>query len=299
MGKPRLTLMVGLPASGKSTYARVLGEADNTTVLSSDILRKELLGSEADQSNNDLVFKTLYERARALLKDGKNVVIDATNINAKDRKRTLSNFSDLHIERFCYVMSTPVDVCIERDKNRDRTVGENIINKFLCRFEIPMYFEGFDEIAILQYAEKDKETTREKLFDLMKVFNQDNPHHKFTLDKHCEETAKFVAKHTIDKELIEIAKLHDIGKLLTKSFDDGGVAHYYSHHNVGAYMLMSAQLFVPFTLHQIFLVNYHMNPFMWKEEKTKVKYMKLLGPELYNQLMLLHECDQLASNEEA
>lgn len=299
MGKPRLTLMVGLPASGKSTYARILGNADNTTVLSSDILRKELLGSEADQSNNDLIFKTLYERARELLKDGKNVVIDATNINAKDRRRTLSNFSDLHIERFCYVMSTPIETCIERDKKRDRTVGEDVIKKFLYRFEIPMYFEGFDEIAILQYADKDKWTTREDLFDLMKGFKQDNPHHKFTLDKHCEETAKFVEKHTMDKELIEIAKLHDIGKLLTKSFDDGGVAHYYSHHNVGAYMLMSAQLFVPFTLHQIFYVNYHMNPFMWKEEKTKIKYLRLLGYELYNKLMLLHECDQLASHEEA
>ena len=89
MGKPRLTLMVGLPASGKSTYARILGNSDNTTVLSSDILRKELLGSEADQSNNDLIFKTLYERARELLieeESEKHMDVDTINKEAILRK---------------------------------------------------------------------------------------------------------------------------------------------------------------------------------------------------------------------
>ena len=298
MGKPRLTLMVGLPASGKSTYATLEALQTGAILLSSDSIRKELLGSEADQSNNELIFKTLYDRARTHLSNGRSIIIDATNINMKDRKRTLSNFSNMDIERYCIIMSTPIEICIKRDKERNRTVGEDVIKKFLYRFEIPMYFEGFDEIVIMQWSER-KMTTREELFDLMTNFHQDNPHHKFTLDKHCEETAKFVAKHTIDNDLIDIAKLHDIGKLRTKTVDHNGVAHYYSHHNVGAYMLMSAYMADPFTLKQIFFVNYHMNPFMWKEEKTKVKYMKLLGPELYNQLMLLHECDQLASNEEA
>ena len=60
----KLIVLVGLPASGKSTYANTLAEIPNTIVLSSDKLRKELLGDESCQTNNQLVFDTLYRRAK-------------------------------------------------------------------------------------------------------------------------------------------------------------------------------------------------------------------------------------------
>ena len=118
-----LTLLVGLPASGKSTYAREKMANDNTIILSSDELRKELLGDENCQKNNDLVFKTLYKRAKEFLQNGKNVVIDATNINLKARRSALSHFEKMSIRREAIVFATPFEVCIERDKQRSRTVG--------------------------------------------------------------------------------------------------------------------------------------------------------------------------------
>ena len=132
-----LVLMVGLPASGKSTYAKSF-ESGNTIVLSSDEYRKRLLGDERCQYNNDLVFKTLYKDARELLQNGKNVVIDATNINMKARRRVLANFADLKILRQAVVMATPYLLCVRNDEHRERTVGEEVIRKFLFRFEIPM-----------------------------------------------------------------------------------------------------------------------------------------------------------------
>ena len=208
MGKPRLTLMVGLPASGKSTYAHKIAPHLKAVVLSSDTIRNELLGSEKDQSNNELVFKTLYSRAKELLIKGINVIIDATNINMKDRKRTLSNFSNLNIERYCVVMVTPIETCIELDKSRERTVGEEVIKKFLYRFEYPMDYEGFDKI----HAESIFNTIMHEQFEKMKNFNQKNPHHKFTLDKHCIECCKHLSKKTNDTDLIEAGLVHDIGK---------------------------------------------------------------------------------------
>ena len=44
---PRLIFIVGVPGSGKSTYAKTL-ESDKTKVLSSDVIRRQL-----NHQNND------------------------------------------------------------------------------------------------------------------------------------------------------------------------------------------------------------------------------------------------------
>ena len=81
-------MMVGLPGSGKSTFARdVLSASPGAVVHSSDEIRRELLGDENDQTQQALVFSTLHERVFSDLRAGKNVVYDATNINYKQRKQ--------------------------------------------------------------------------------------------------------------------------------------------------------------------------------------------------------------------
>ena len=285
-----LFLLVGLPASGKSTFAIKKLQNDNTIILSSDELRKELLGDENCQENNEIVFKTLYKRAKEYLQNGKNVVIDATNINIKSRKRALSNFEKMDIRRVAIVFATPYEICIDRDMSRKRTVGENVIKKFLYRFEIPMEYEGFDYIEIIH---NNNYYSLKNFMLKMCKFNQLNPHHKFTLDTHCIKCAEEVSNKTKNKNLELSAGIHDLGKLFTQSFDENEVAHYYNHHNVGAYMVMCCEEMLDREL--LFYINFHMNPFFWKEKKTHDKYKKLFGEELYNNLIILHECDKIAS----
>jgi len=140
--------LVGIPGCGKSTYAKTL-ENENTVVLSSDLLRKEILKDEQSQANNSLIFETLYARARENIKNGKNVVVDATNVVKEDRAKLLENFADLDISRKAIVVQTPIEICIERDKNRDRTVGEDVIFRMVESFELPSKEEGFDEIIFI------------------------------------------------------------------------------------------------------------------------------------------------------
>ena len=80
---PIVIIMVGLPASGKSYKATELSVQYNAEILSSDAIRKELFGDERSQENNELVFKTLYERANKFLLDGVGVIIDSTNTTLK------------------------------------------------------------------------------------------------------------------------------------------------------------------------------------------------------------------------
>ena len=100
-------------------------------------------------------------------------------------------------------------------------------------------------------------------------------------------------------EVLCAAYTHDIGKPDVKSFENskGEIteeAHYYSHHNVGAYK----SLFFGYSdkinkAYISLLIEYHMRPFMeWKQnEKTKEKDRKIFGDQFINDIMLMHIAD--------
>ena len=91
MNFPKLCVIVGVPGSGKTTYCEsVVKNNSNFKHLSSDLIRKEILGSEEDQSANERVFHIMQTRALEYLNAGYNVLYDATNINRKSRAAILS-----------------------------------------------------------------------------------------------------------------------------------------------------------------------------------------------------------------
>ena len=145
----KLIFLVGLPGCGKSTYANE-NLAIDCEIFSSDKIRFELFGDENNQSDNNLVFSTLFQRARDALKNGKNVVIDATNVDINERAQALKHFDDFNVQRIAIVLDVSMEICIERDKKRTRTVGTNVIKKFATRFVMPTRTEGFDEIVVVK-----------------------------------------------------------------------------------------------------------------------------------------------------
>ena len=68
MNRPSLILLVGVPGSGKTTYAeKYVEEHPNTIHISSDRIRAELWGSEATQGDNNEVFSLMeYKTNRKL-----------------------------------------------------------------------------------------------------------------------------------------------------------------------------------------------------------------------------------------
>ena len=82
---PVLVMMVGLPASGKSTIAHNLAKENNYIIFSSDELRVELYGDINDQNHNHDLFIELHKRIKTALKEGNNVIYDACNLSSKRR----------------------------------------------------------------------------------------------------------------------------------------------------------------------------------------------------------------------
>jgi predicted kinase len=84
MNRPSLILLVGIPGSGKTTYAeKYIKENPCTVHLSSDKIRAELWGNEDTQGDNNEVFSLMQSRAIETLNNGQSVVYDATNITQR------------------------------------------------------------------------------------------------------------------------------------------------------------------------------------------------------------------------
>ena len=148
MDRPVLVLLVGIPGSGKTTYAeKYIKKHTNAVHLSSDLIRNELWGDEATQGDNNEVFSLMHSRAIEALNNGQSVVYDATNVTRKDRSYIIA-ICPKFVKIEVHIVWAPIEICIERDAARERTVGKAVIDKMLKRFQAPYYDEGIDEIII-------------------------------------------------------------------------------------------------------------------------------------------------------
>lgn len=271
-------MTVGLPGSGKTTWA---SSQDGYEVFSSDEIRREL-GDVNDQTQNEKVFRILYERIKAALEEGKDCIYDATNLTAKNRRAFLSYINGTHCKKTARVFVRSFDTIREQNENRDRTVPPDVIKKMLYRWQTPIVQEGFDNI----------ELDVVKCWADISDIKQDNPHHTLSLYDHMINT-KNALPEDVDVSLRNAAMVHDIGKYWTKTFIDSKgyptlEAHYYSHENVGAYMLLLSDG----DLYGSGLITWHMRPFVWDAHPhVKEKDRQWMGDDYIRKLEILHKAD--------
>lgn len=280
-------MLIGLPGAGKSEYARSIN-IDNTVVCSSDAMRKELFGDEKIQDNPALVFEKLLIKAKEYLSSGVNVIFDATNLTRKHRIHTLKQLPDCY--KYATVVWSKYEVCIERDKQRERTVGESVIKRMIYQFQPPYYDEGWNVINVVITSEEYGKTDYKKWIDCP----HDNPHHNNTVEEHSRLVVEAMMKRSKSETMIWAAKLHDIGKRFTKVFanargEKSDIAHYYYHQNVGSYYVLGLDFLADndsdTRLFLSWLVNVHMDPFL------NTKYYRNLPAELKSIVDSFHECD--------
>lgn len=125
----KLTILRGLPASGKSTKAEELLRASGNAVrLNKDLLRTMLHCDKWSGTNEKRTRDAARALARHLLSDGLTVVIDDTNLNPG----TLQGWRDIG-EAFINAtvevidVNTPLEECLRRDRAREKRVGDHVI----------------------------------------------------------------------------------------------------------------------------------------------------------------------------
>jgi predicted kinase len=145
--KGYVVLAIGLPGSGKTTWFKRRG----VTPLSSDMLRSILFDDITEQRYQGLVFSTLRSllRARLIAKMPWNYV-DATNLSAHERRQWIKMAKSFGYDAQAVFFDVPLEVCMERNSRRERTVSDEIMRKMAERLRPPSFKEGFSKITMVR-----------------------------------------------------------------------------------------------------------------------------------------------------
>ena len=142
-----VVLAIGMPGSGKTTWFGRRG----ITPLSSDLLRGILFDDVEEQRYQGLVFSTLRSllRARLIARMPMNYV-DATNLSTHERRQWIKMAKSFGYEVQAVFFDVPLDVCLERNRNRDRSVSEEVMRKMAEKLKPPVFEEGFEKITVVR-----------------------------------------------------------------------------------------------------------------------------------------------------
>lgn len=313
MKMPELIMFVGIPGCGKSTKAREYKEK-GYEILSSDEVRAEVL-AEIETGNftvpnnaslNSVVFDRIGSRAAAFLKDGRSVVLDATNLSRKRRILFKRAVYKIDCVKKCVLFVVSPAVLYQRNKNRNGAarVPDEVMYKMLCSFECPYYWEGWTEISVVC-----DDTPYTFDFAAAKVLSQDNPHHTLTVGDHMEAAVNYAREHAFGERIEHVAAYHDIGKFYTKRFENfkgerTETAHFYGHECYGAYLYLvehccgkslTSEQFND-VLYNANLINCHMRPLrVWRDSPAaKERDKELFGEQFFSDLLKVNECDKEA-----
>lgn len=141
----KLLMLKGLPASGKSTYAREL-VAKGWKRVNKDDLRAMIDDSKWSKSNEALIIANEQRLVIYFLARGHNVVVDDTNFAHEENWERLATESEAEFE--VKFFDTPLTECILRDAKRgDKAVGVKVITGMYERYVKPKPVEINMEIG--------------------------------------------------------------------------------------------------------------------------------------------------------
>ena len=137
----KMIITRGLPGSGKSTWADEQVSADksgNTVRVNRDTLRIMLNCDRHSRRAEKLVANARDALIRTSLSTGRDVIVDDTNLvpSTVDRLKLIADELGANFEVKDFT-DVSVQVCIERDLHRTRSVGSKVIMRMYRDFLAP------------------------------------------------------------------------------------------------------------------------------------------------------------------
>lgn len=137
-GVQSLIITIGIPGSGKSTWAQRMVDLrpHNVVRVNRDDIRVTL-GFIYDPKREDEVTKIQDEKIHLLLSAGYTVIVDDTHLNPKYRVSRQVQAKQHNVE-YCVndtFLQVPVRVCIDRDRTRGvHSVGKDVIEELYYKW---------------------------------------------------------------------------------------------------------------------------------------------------------------------
>lgn len=307
----KLKMLIGLPGSGKSTYAENFAANNPGWLhLSSDRIARSRF-EEDEEMNYQEIFEEMYQQTAAALAIGQNVLYDATNLASKRRRSFLNRIGRPNAE--AVVLRTPYTLLKERNRNRDshNRVPDHVLERYIRAFQFPRFNEGFDEVRIISRGEPANDLHASKALvmngnakftelygvlpetQIMSNWQSREPVESSCVIRQMFEVYKKVQVLSIDPEEKELlswfALLHDIGKAYVRKNLPFDKDNFHGHEHVSAYLayqtLFSLNFSPEFIYNVTLLIDEHEEAKHMKQGKLK----RQLGMPNFDRMQILLE----------
>ena len=130
---------IGLPASGKSTWAKNKVDQSPNSIkrVNKDELRAMLDNSYFSKGNEKFVLNIQDIIIKEALENGKHVIVDNTHLAPKHEARIRELIKGLAVLEIVDFRHVPLETCIDRDLKRFNSVGEKVIRDMYNQFIAP------------------------------------------------------------------------------------------------------------------------------------------------------------------
>lgn len=264
----KVYVMVGAPASGKSTY--VSENKKHSYIISSDDIRNMNSAwsdrfTKEQKERGSLTHTEVFDIMRNSLKMAvqdksgfiDDIYYDATNTNRRRRRalyRNIKSWSkDVHVEIIFF--SLPVLELIERNKKRVgiAKVPEHVIFRMHKNLQVPRIGVDCDEFEVIGTPifkevvdSVENPHSYYDLFDNVNGLNWRTELATTNVEHDCCYHLESIPEHinmcinnSDTSDLKQIALFHDLGKGITKKMNAEGVASYIGHAGVSAHYFLN------------------------------------------------------------
>lgn len=133
-----VTLMAGLPGSGKDTW--LARHRSDLPIVSLDELRADL-GVDATDNQGEVI-QAARQSCREHLRAGRDFAFNATNTIRQTRKRWIDLFTDYGARVEVVYVEPPLSVIFQRNERRSKPVPKQVIQHLVEKLEPPTWAEA-------------------------------------------------------------------------------------------------------------------------------------------------------------
>ena len=159
---PKCTILVGVPASGKSTWHRIKFGDYSTNVASTDKIIETVAseyGMTYDEGFKELIQfaeKIMWRQITTYLMRGNDFIIDRTNLTAKSRAKFIQKLKLHRYEIEAVVFPEVGSEALSKeewkrrlDSRPGKTIPQEALDRMVDSYEIPLESEGFTRITFV------------------------------------------------------------------------------------------------------------------------------------------------------
>ncbi|MCU0526427.1 MAG: AAA family ATPase [Elainella sp. Prado103] len=152
-----LVFLIGVPGSGKSTWAAAFQKNHTCQLISTDRIRAELFGDEAIQGDWGLIWAAVQQQFQPAIQQIRAgeievALYDATNTKRRYRRDLIQMARSSGFNHIRGVwLNPPLAVCLERNRHRSRQVPEAVIYRMHRQLwgAPPRLREGMDQLQYI------------------------------------------------------------------------------------------------------------------------------------------------------